>query len=118
MLKKFTNASPKNSFHSGDPVYLVTRKGKIIDGYYIQDILMDLVSLNRSPLDGTEKQGFTIEGNLLRPNWCAGKVIFEAACLSRNQAEKIAEEVIKQNKEGKTQSIQTCTNRKKSKASS
>jgi hypothetical protein len=87
MLKKFKDSTP---FAKGTPVYLVTKEGEIIEGYTIESSLMDLVSLNCSPLDGTEKQGFTIDNDLLKPNWCAGKKYFVAACTQKEKAEELA----------------------------
>lgn len=87
MLKKFNTGT---RFVKGTPVYVVTKKGEILEGYEIESTLLDLVSLNRSPLDGTEKQGFTIDGDLLKPNWCDGKKFLIAACVDRQVAEEIA----------------------------
>ncbi len=88
MLKKYQPHNPK--FAIGTPVYLVTKEGNILEGFFIQKILGDLIMLNDSPLLGA-KQGFSICEERLRPNWCEGKTKFRAACLSRSEAEKIAQ---------------------------
>lgn len=97
MLKKFNESQHSHPlFSPGAEIFLVTKNGDILEGFYITEILMELVSLNCSPLDGSEKQGFTIEGNLLKPNWCAGKRKFEAACASKEHAQSLALELKKE----------------------
>ena len=96
MLKKFSEQRVNNqTFTKGTPVYIVTKEGTVIEGYHIDSSFLDLVSLDRSPLDDTEKQGFTIDGDLLRPNWCAGKKHFIAACTNKIQAVELAEQRLK-----------------------
>lgn len=92
MLKKFQNDC--SHFLPGTPLFLVTREGVILEGFTISDSLGRLVSLNKPPLPGSEKQGFTIEGELLKPNWCEGKRTFIAACLTREEAELLATPVL------------------------
>ncbi len=92
MLKKFDETGGNGgAFSVGTPVYIVMRDGSILEGHTIEDRLMDLVSLNRSPLDGSEKQGFTVKGNLLKPNWCEGRKRIIAACATREEANTLAE---------------------------
>lgn len=92
MLKKFHN--PLSKFHQGSELYLVTREGVILEGFKIADSLGTLVSLDRPPLPGSEKQGFTIDGELLKPNWCEGKRTFVAACLTLREAEQLAAPIL------------------------
>ncbi len=91
MLKKYQPHHPK--FSIGTPVYLVTREGNILEGFFIQKTLGDLIMLNDSPLLGA-KQGFSICEERLQPNWCEGKKKFRAACLTRSEAEKIAQNLV------------------------
>lgn len=63
----------RDPFREGVSVYVVMRTGEILQGYRVASRLLDLVTLDRSPLDGGSKQGFTVEGELLLPNWCAGR---------------------------------------------
>lgn len=100
MLKKMQFID--DHFVPGVAVFLLTKKGIILEGFTIQDRLMDLISLDRSPIDGTEKQGFTLEGGLLRPNWCAGKRVIEAGFIDRKEAEKMAQEILHSENKVKT----------------
>jgi len=84
MLKKFNSKNER--FYRGSEVYLVTRKGEIIEGFRVANVLTDLVELDRSPIERSEKQGFTIRNNLLKPNWCEGKKIFRAGCATKAEA--------------------------------
>lgn len=90
MLKKFNGTGiAAGPFGVGTPVFVVLRDGTILEGFHVQSRLMDLVSLDRSPLDDTEKQGFTLQGTQLLPNWCEGKRKILAACSSRQEAEDL-----------------------------
>ncbi len=93
MLKKFKDTSGSTHFRPGSAVYVVMRDGTVIEGHCIGSCLGELVSLDRSPLDGTEKQGFTIQNNHLMPNWCEGKRQILAVCMSREEAEDMASPV-------------------------
>lgn len=95
MLKKFKDETP---FQPGDPVYIVTRKGEIIEDLFVDSVLFDLVSLNKSPLEGSEKQGFTVKQNTLKPNWCEGRKHILAAFKSKHEAE----EFLKKRNKGKS----------------
>jgi hypothetical protein len=75
------------SFALGTPIFLVTRGGEILEGFRISSILLDQVMLDPPPLGA--KQGFTIEGNCLKPNWCAGRRAFRAAYTTRKEAEAL-----------------------------
>ena len=88
MLKKFKDTT--GPFYAGALVYVVMPDGTIIEGHHIVSRLGELVSLNRSPLDGTEKQGFTIQDNRLLPNWCEGKRRILAVCMTRQDAEGLS----------------------------
>ncbi len=92
MLRKFNEkfGAESGPFVSGASVYIVMRDGTMREGYFIQSCLMDLVSLDRSPLDDSEKQGFTISGDQLLPNWCEGKRQIVAAWINRDRAEQMA----------------------------
>lgn len=79
-----------HSYFRGVEVFLVTRKGEILTDFIVDEVLLDLVSLNRSPLPDSDKQGFTIDGELLRPNWCAGRKAIFAGCRTRAEAEALA----------------------------
>ena len=65
----------------------MSRKGEILTGFHVEAVLLELVSLNRSPLPDSEKQGFTVDGDLLKPNWCAGRKAIYAGCRTREEAE-------------------------------
>jgi len=68
----------------------VTRKGEVLSGFTIDEVLFDMVSLNRPPLSDSDKQGFTVDGELLRPNWCAGRKAIIAGCHTRTEADALA----------------------------
>ena len=98
MLKKFSESfDVESQFTPGMLIYLVSRKGEIIEGFRISSILVDLVSLDRSPLEGSEKQGFTIEGRKLKPNWCAGRKAFLAAFATKDEALELAQKKQRKN---------------------
>lgn len=113
MLKKFLSSRENDHpFSVGVSIYLVTREGTIVEGFSVANTLGDLVSLDRSPMEGSEKQGFTIEGNRLRPNWCAGKRRFEAGCVSRKEAEELSKKIQEEAKLGKKELPEPCTSKK------
>ncbi len=90
-LRKLSDRTDdSHPFSKGQEVFLVTRKGEVLTGFTIDSILVDLVSLSRSPLPDSEKQGFTIDGELLRPNWCAGRKAIIAGCQTRAEADALA----------------------------
>ena len=95
MLKKYKgiDALSGQKLNVGDNIYVVTKKGVILEGFLVESILMDMISLNRSPLDEGTKQGFVLNGEWLLPNWCEGKRAVAVACTSREQAELISEKV-------------------------
>ncbi len=87
MLKKFqAQSNSQRKISVGDPVFLLTRQGNVMEGFFIKRILMDLVDVEPSPIEGSDKQGFTIKGDRLLPNWCAGKKVFVAGFLSEAEA--------------------------------
>lgn len=91
MLKKFRpDVTTDDPFHEGLSVFIVTKEGEVLEGYHIVQRLCDLVSLDRSPLDGSEKQGFAIEGDVLKPTWCAGRKAIYAAVATREYAVALA----------------------------
>ena len=107
MLKKFKPSDESNLFHPGARVFVVARDGRILEGYQVARKLVDLVELDRSPLEEMETgrgcqnakhqassvsrgHGFTITGNQLKPNWCEGKRLLLGACLTRQEAEILA----------------------------
>lgn len=91
MLKKFqADLATDDPFHVGLPVFIVTKDGEISEGYRIVQRLCDLILLDRSPLDESEKQGFVIEGNLLKPTWCAGRKAIYAVVATRAHAADLA----------------------------
>ena len=73
----------------GTEIFLVTRDGRVLDGFSVASVLGDLVSLDLPPLEG-EKQGFTWDGKQLKPNWCAGRKALIAGLLNRQEAEELA----------------------------
>lgn len=79
-----------HTYSRGQEVFLVTRKGEVLSGFVVDEVLCDLVSLNRSPLPDSDKQGFTVDKELLRPNWCAGRKAIVAGCRTRAEADAIA----------------------------
>ena len=84
MMNKQPNFSP------GTKIYLVTRSGDILSHFTVMDTLFGLVSLDKNPLPDSSHQGFTIKGDHLIPNWCAGKKAFLAGYTSLNEDEKVA----------------------------
>ena len=91
MLKKFRPDAPTDDpFHEGLSVFIVTKDGEILEGYHIVKRLCELISLDRSPLDGSEKQGFAVEGDVLKPTWCAGRKEIYAAVATREHAIALA----------------------------
>lgn len=113
MLKKFIESGDSALFRPGAAVYIVTKLGAIIEGYSIASTLGELVSLDRSPISGTEKQGFTIEGRFLKPNWCAGKQKFEAACIDKKEAETLVTRIKEEMKLAKRPLPEPCTSKSK-----
>ena len=94
MLKKFNDTGGENSlFGVGAPVFVVTRQGEVLEGYTIKSRLLQLFTLNCSPLDGTEKQGFTLKGEVLKPNWCEGKRKLHCVCATRQHADEMAQKI-------------------------
>jgi hypothetical protein len=89
MLRRLQSGTPE--FRLGQLIFLVTRKGEVLSGYRIAAILSDLVMLDRSPVEGSTKQGFTIKKDLLKPNWCEGRRLFYAGCTTREQAQLFAQ---------------------------
>lgn len=88
MLRKLSDLQATESpFRVGTEVFLVTRQGTILEGFRIARVLLDQVMLDHPPLPDSPKQGFTITGSLLRPNWCAGKRAIRAGFLTRQEAE-------------------------------
>lgn len=101
MLKKLSDGDAAHElFKPGKEVYIVTRDGEILEGFHIKSVLIDLVSLDKSPLDGTEKQGFTISGNQLKPNWCDGRKSLIGAFATKEEALRRAEKRRSKQKEG------------------
>lgn len=92
-MKKFNTLNLNPNFTPGTSVYVVTKKGDILEGYRIVSTLMELVDLDRSPLDGSKNQGFTIEEDLLKPNWCEGKKNLIAACLTKEKAQELVTKI-------------------------
>lgn len=84
MLRPFVDDS--SPFQIGKEIFLITRSGAVLEAFFITAILGNLVSLDRPPIPGSSKQGFTIERDLLKPNWCEGRRQFYAGCASRQQA--------------------------------
>ena len=73
-LKKSTGFDPCSlSFPKGQPIFLLTRAGEILEGYVVQSIFMDQVLLNEAPFEGSPKQGYDIRHGVLKPNWCDGR---------------------------------------------
>ncbi|GAB4232144.1 MAG: hypothetical protein Tsb0021_10740 [Chlamydiales bacterium] len=89
MLQKF-NFHHSSKYVVGKDIYLVTRQGDVLQGFTIASVLANLVSIDKPPLKGSEKQGFTIKGPYLKPNWCEGRKQFWGACLSYEEACAIA----------------------------
>lgn len=88
MLRKLPG---RHAFFSvGQEIFLVTRSGEILEGYRITAVLDQLVSLDRSPIEGSDKQGFTINRQLLKPNWCDGRKFLYAGCTTWEEAEILA----------------------------
>ncbi len=108
MLKKFEHSPETTAFKPGVAIFVVARNGKILDGFRITKRLADLVELDRSPLEEIESKrgcqnakhqpatadskahGFTVVGQVLKPNWCEGKRFLLGACLTKEEAELLA----------------------------
>jgi len=94
MLKKFDEAGGEESpFVVGTQVFVVTRQGEVLEGYSVKSRLLRLFTLDRSPLDGSEKQGFTLKGDVLKPNWCEGKRKLHSVCATREHADQLAQTI-------------------------
>ncbi|MBN4067491.1 hypothetical protein JYU14_05345 [Simkania negevensis] len=91
MLKKLSGNS--EYFTEGQAVFLVTRTGEIHGRYYIDRVLFPLVSFASQPIEGSLKQGFTIEGQALIPNWCEGRRTFVCAVASEEKAKELSAEI-------------------------
>ena len=90
-LRKLSDCTQTPPLYSyGQEVFLVTRKGEVLSGFTVEKVLCDMVSLSRAPLPDSDKQGFTVDGELLRPNWCAGRKAIIAGCRTREEAEALA----------------------------
>jgi hypothetical protein len=91
MLRKLSDRSTSSHpFKQGQEIFLVTRKGEILSGFAVAKVLIDLVSLDRAPFPDSDKQGFTIDARLLRPNWCAGRKALLAGCSTLEEAKALA----------------------------